>query len=239
MKTSAIILAGGTGKRMGTKTPKQFLLLNDRPVLWYSLDTFSKLDIVDEIVIVSSKDHMEYIQHDIVDLYGLHKVIAIVEGGRERYHSVANGLRAVSYDTDHVFIHDGARPFVSSYTIERCLHYSIKYEAAVAAVKSKDTIKIADDDSFVSSTPDRNKVWQVQTPQTFSYSVITEAYEKLLDEEDRLLKAGIPITDDTMVVKMFKDIDARLVESSYENIKITTPEDLVYAKSILDSRTKD
>ncbi len=239
MKNSAIILAGGSGRRMGSSTPKQFLTLDHKPILWYSLNTFSSSDIIDEIVIVSSKEYIDHIQSEIVDLYGFHKVTAITEGGRERYHSVARGLSSVSYDTDHVFIHDGARPFVSSYTIERCLHYVIKYDAAVAAVRSKDTIKIADDDRFISSTPNREQVWQVQTPQVFSYKLITDAYEKLLDQEDRLAQAGITVTDDTMVVKMFEDKDAKLVESSYDNIKITTPDDMLYAKAILESRNKE
>ncbi|MBQ8955757.1 MAG: 2-C-methyl-D-erythritol 4-phosphate cytidylyltransferase [Lachnospiraceae bacterium] len=232
MKCAVVILAGGSGKRMGTKIPKQYMDLCGKPVLYYSLKTFSDADFIDEIVIVADSGHIDKVQKEIVDLYGFHKVSAIKEGGRERYHSVARGLEALSRETDFVFIHDGARPFVTLYTIERCLHYTEKYRASVAAVKTKDTVKLADDDSMVQSTPDRAHVWQVQTPQTFDYLMIRDAYRKLLDDEERLRGAGITVTDDTMVAKMYAGVDARLVESTYENIKITTPEDIEYARLI-------
>ncbi len=232
MKCAAIILAGGTGKRMGAKVPKQYMELCGKPVLYYSLKTFSDTDFIGEIVIVAGAEYADKVQSEIVDLYGLHKVSSVVTGGRERYHSVHKGLEALPRETDYVFIHDGARPFISSYTIERCLHYAEKYKAAVAAVKSKDTVKIADDDSMVQSTPDRSHVWQVQTPQTFAYTLIRDAYRKLIDDEERLMAAGIAVTDDTMVAKMYADTDARLVESTYENIKLTTPDDMELAEMI-------
>ncbi len=238
MRCAAVILAGGTGRRMGNAIPKQYMDLHGRPVLYYSMKTFSDIEFIDEIVIVAAKDQIEKVQHDIVDLYGLHKISAVVPGGRERYHSVSKGLEALPADTDYVFIHDGARPFVNAYTIERCLHYAEKNRAAVAGVKAKDTIKIADDDSMVQSTPDRGHVWMVQTPQTFEYTLIRDAYRRLLDDEDRMKAAGIAVTDDTMVAKMYADVDARLVESTYDNIKITTPEDMELAKMIC-SRSED
>ena len=234
MKCSALILAGGSGRRMGNKTPKQYMDLNGKPVLYYSLKTFSDIEFIDEIVLVTSADQIERVQNEIVDLYGFHKISSVVAGGRERYNSVANGLEALAADTDYVFIHDGARPFVTSYTIERCLHYVKKYRAAVAAVKTKDTVKISDDDSRVQSTPDRGRVWMVQTPQTFEYLLIRNAYRKLLDDEERLKAAGVSVTDDTMVAKMYADADARLVESTYENIKITTPDDMEFARLICE-----
>jgi 2-C-methyl-D-erythritol 4-phosphate cytidylyltransferase len=235
VRCAAVLLAGGSGRRMGGKVPKQFKELSGKPVLWYSLKTFSESEIIDEIVIVSDEEHIGYVEKDIVDLYGFHKVSNVVKGGRERYHSVAKGLETVSSDTDFVFIHDGARPFVTEHTIERCLHYTEKYKAAVAAVKTKDTVKIADDDGFIVSTPDRANVWQVQTPQSFEYLLIRNAYRRLLDDEERLRSAGISVTDDTMVAKMYADVDAKLVESTYENIKLTTPGDLEYAESIMMS----
>lgn len=232
MKCAAIILAGGTGRRMGNNVPKQYMELQGKPVLYYSLKTFSGAEFINEVVIVAAGDYLDKVQADIVDLYGFHKTSAVVEGGRERYHSVANGLEALPEDTEYVFIHDGARPFVTSYTIERCLHYAKKYRASAAAVKAKDTIKIADDDSVIRSTPDRGHVWMVQTPQTFEYRLIRDAYRRLLDDEERLRAAGVNVTDDTMVAKMYADVDARLVESTYDNIKITTPEDMKLAKMI-------
>ncbi len=233
MRCAAVILAGGSGRRMNNKIPKQFIDIGGKPVLWYSIHIFSEMDFIDEIVIVSDESHREYIEKEIVDLYGFHKVSAVTSGGRERYHSVSHGLEAVSRETDYVFIHDGARPFVTAHTIERCFHYVKKYDAAVAAVRSKDTVKVGNDDGFVVSTPDRANVWQVQTPQCFSYLMIRDAYRHLIDDEDRLKAAGVTVTDDTMVAKMYADADARLVESTYENIKITTPDDLIYAESII------
>ena len=235
IRCAAVLLAGGAGRRMGGKVPKQFVDLNGKPVLCYSLKTFSESAIIDEIVIVSDEEHIGYVEKDIVDLYGFYKVSNVVKGGRERYHSVARGLEAVSADTDYVFIHDGARPFVTAHTIERCLHYTEKYKAAVAAVKVKDTVKIADDDGFIVSTPDRSNVWQVQTPQSFEYLLIRNAYRRLLDDEERLKSAGISVTDDTMVAKMYADVDAKLVESTYENIKLTTPGDLDYADHLINT----
>lgn len=232
MRCAAVILAGGSGKRMGSRIPKQYMELNGKPVLYYSLKTFSDAEFINEIVIVASDGYIEKVQREIVDLYGFHKVSSVISGGKERYHSVARGLERLSGETEYVFIHDGARPFVTYYTIERCLHYAEKYRAAVAAVKSKDTVKLADDDNMVKASPDRAHVWQVQTPQTFEYLLIRNAYRRLLDDEDRLREAGISVTDDTMVAKMYADIDARLVESTYENIKLTTPEDMEYAKLI-------
>lgn len=234
MRCAAIILAGGAGRRMGGGIPKQFMELQGKPVLYYSLKTFSDVDFIDEIVIVSSEEYIMKVQREIVDLYGFHKVSVVAVGGRERYASVANGLEALPGYIDYVFIHDGARPFVSSYTIERCLHYAEKYRAAVAGVKSKDTVKIGDDDSMITSTPDRAHVWQVQTPQVFEYQLIRDAYRHLMDDEERLKAAGIAVTDDTMVAKMYGDVDARLVESTYENIKLTTPQDMELARMIVD-----
>ncbi len=239
MKCAAVILAGGTGRRMGNKIPKQYIDLNGKPVLYYSLKTFSDAEFIDEIVVVADAEHTDRVQNDIVDLYGFHKISAVVAGGRERYHSVAKGLETLSLDTDYVFIHDGARPFATAYTLERCLHYAKKYRAAVAGVKAKDTIKISDDDSMVQSTPDRGHVWMVQTPQTFEFMLIRDAYRRLLDDEDRLKTAGISVTDDTMVAKMYADVDARLVESTYDNIKITTPEDMELAKIICLNREQE
>ncbi|MCR5774863.1 MAG: 2-C-methyl-D-erythritol 4-phosphate cytidylyltransferase [Lachnospiraceae bacterium] len=238
MRCAAVILSGGSGKRMNAQIPKQYMDLKGKPVLLYSLKTFSEAEFVDEIVIVADREHRDKVQSDIVDLYGMHKVSNVVVGGKERYHSVAHGLEALSRETDYVFIHDGARPFVTMYTLERCLHYAEKYKAAVAAVRSKDTVKVADDDAMIRSTPDRAHVWMVQTPQTFEYPLIKDAYRRLIDDEDRLRAAGIAVTDDTMVAKMYADVDARLVESTYDNIKLTTPEDMEYAETICEKMLK-
>ncbi|MBQ7464505.1 MAG: 2-C-methyl-D-erythritol 4-phosphate cytidylyltransferase [Lachnospiraceae bacterium] len=237
MKNIAIVLAGGSGRRMGSDRPKQYMDLLGKPLICYSLETF-EASFVDAVILVCIPGDEDFCRKEIVDRYGFKKVKAVVSGGRERYDSVYNGLKETE-GFDHVFIHDGARPFVSEHTLERCLHYVEKYGAAVAAVRAKDTVKIENGDGFVEQSPDRSKVWMMQTPQVFDRDMIADCYEKLKRDEKRLLDAGVYITDDTMVAKMYADADAKLVESSYDNIKITTETDMVIAEAILKKRSKE
>ena len=174
-KYTAIVLAAGSGKRMNSKVHKQYLIIQDRPVLYYSLKAFED-SAVDEIVLVVGKGEEKFCRKEIVDKYGISKVKAIVEGGKERYHSVFEGLKQTS-DADYVLIHDGARPFVNQDIIRRCMQEVQKYQACVVGMPVKDTIKIADEEGYAKQTPDRKNVWMIQTPQTFSYALILEAYE--------------------------------------------------------------
>mgnify|MGYP000459912172 CR=1 FL=1 len=180
-KSTAIVLAAGQGKRMGTKIQKQFLDLKGKPVLWYSLHAFEMSEWIDEIILVTGEDLISYCKEEIVERYGFQKVHAVVAGGAERYHSVYRGLQAIS-DVEQriVFIHDGARPFVTGEILERCLTDATEYGACVAGMPVKDTIKIADAKGMIRETPDRNLVWMVQTPQVFDASLIRSAYQKLL-----------------------------------------------------------
>lgn len=228
-KCIAIVLAAGQGKRMNAKVHKQYLLIQDKPVLYYSLRAFEESNIIDEIVMVTGDGEEEYCKQEIVDKYNFSKVGKIVIGGKERYHSVYQGLMAIDA-CDYVFIHDGARPFVSETILERCCEAVEQYQACVAGVRVKDTVKIEDGNGMIASTPNRNVVWTVQTPQVFAYPLIKDAYEKLLQEEHQLLEKGIVITDDTMVVETFSDCKIKIVEGDYTNIKITTPEDLTVAE---------
>ena len=237
MKVNAIVLAGGRGKRMGSNIPKQYMELCGKPVLYYSLKAFED-SFIDNVIIVCGAGDEDYVRKEIVIKYGITKVTKIVAGGKERYHSVYNGLIA-SGGCDYVYIHDGARPLIDQYILERCQHYVEKFRAAVAAAKAKDTIKIENGDGFIKSTPDRSLVWLMQTPQVFEYRLVKDAYEKLIDQESRLLSAGVSITDDTMVVKMFEEIDARLVENPKSNLKITTPEDLEIAAFLMDKYARE
>lgn len=232
--TTAIILAAGQGKRMNSDVHKQYLLINDRPILYYSLKAFEN-SFIDNIVLVVGKGEQEYCKKEIVEKYGIQKISAIVEGGKERYHSVAYGLRAINWNCDYVFIHDGARPFVDNEILNRVYHEVIISKACVVGMPVKDTIKIADSDECVDSTPDRNRVWQVQTPQVFDKRIILESYEKLLSEESDLISNGVSITDDAMVLEYYTDCKIKLVMGSYQNIKITTPEDLEIAKVFMDN----
>lgn len=224
-KYAAIVLAAGSGKRMNSQVHKQYLIIQDRPVLYYSLKEFQD-SAVDEIVLVVGKGEEEFCRREIVDKYGISKVKAIVEGGKERYHSVFEGLKQTS-DADYVLIHDGARPFVNQDIIRRCMQEVQKYQACVVGMPVKDTIKIADEEGYAKQTPDRKNVWMIQTPQTFSYALIYEAYEEMLKTEDTA------ITDDAMVLERIKGKKSKLIEGSYRNIKITTPEDLLIANVYL------
>lgn len=224
-KYAAIVLAAGSGKRMNSKVHKQYLIIQGRPVLYYSLKAFED-SAVDEIVLVVGKGEEKFCRKEIVDKYGISKVKAIVEGGKERYHSVFEGLKQTS-DADYVLIHDGARPFVNQDIIRRCMQEVQKYQACVVGMPVKDTIKIADEGGYAKQTPDRKNVWMIQTPQTFSYALIYEAYEEMLKTEDTA------ITDDAMVLERIKGKKSKLIEGSYRNIKITTPEDLLIANVYL------
>ena len=224
-KYAAIVLAAGSGKRMNSQVHKQYLIIQNRPVLYYSLKAFED-SAVDEIVLVVGKGEEEFCRKEIVDKYGISKVKAIVEGGKERYHSVFEGLKQTS-DADYVLIHDGARPFVNQDIIRRCMQEVQKYQACVVGMPVKDTIKIADEGGYAKQTPDRKNVWMIQTPQTFSYALIYEAYEEMLKTEDTA------ITDDAMVLERIKGKKSKLIEGSYRNIKITTPEDLLIANVYL------
>lgn len=228
-KCIAIVLAAGQGKRMNASVQKQYLLIKGHPVLYYSLKAFEE-SFVDEIILVTGKDEIQYCRSEIVEHYGFQKVKQIVAGGKERYHSVYEGLCAVQ-GADYVFIHDGARPFVTEGIMERTLQGAREYGACVAGMPVKDTIKMIDEDGFTESTPERSKVWLVQTPQTFSYALIKNAYQELIEQEKN--GYAINVTDDAMVLECITGRKTKLTEGSYENIKITTPSDLQVAESLL------
>lgn len=234
-KNIAIVLAAGSGSRMGTTRKKQYLLLNDKPMLYYSLHTFEESKYITDIILVVGAGEEDYVREEIVKLYSFQKVREIVHGGKERYHSVHAGIQAIStYITDstdncHVWIHDGARPFITEKILERLYGTVKETKACVTAMPVKDTIKIADGDGYISTTPNRNLVWQIQTPQVFAYDLVREAYETLLQKESTLAHRGIAVTDDAMVVETFTNQKVKLVEGDYRNIKITTPEDLQIA----------
>ena len=224
-KCTAIVLAAGKGSRMGTKVHKQYLELQGRPVLYYSLKVFEDSDIIDDIILVTGKGEVEYCRNSIVAYYHLTKVRNIVEGGKERYESVYNALCAIPGDGEgYVFIHDGARPFVNSGMIERSYETVEKYKACVVGMPVKDTIKIVDEEQYAKLTPDRKSLWQVQTPQVFDKRLIREAYSLMMKSGDT------DITDDAMVVERYMNQRVKMIEGSYRNLKITTPEDLEIAE---------
>jgi len=232
-KCVAIVLAAGQGKRMNSNIQKQYLLLKDKPVLFYSLKIFEE-SFIDEIILVVGKGEIDYCQIEIVNKYGFSKVTHIVEGGKERYHSVIKGIEAASTcECSLLFIHDGARPFLTQTILKRVYDEARVVGAAIVAMPVKDTIKIADQKCFAQETPDRKTVWLIQTPQVFEYQIIRDAYFKLIAEEEKVIAERISVTDDAMVLEMFGNHCIKLVEGSYDNIKITTPEDLKIANALM------
>lgn len=227
---SAIVLSAGVGSRMKSDIPKQYMDLNGKPVIYYSLKAFQDNGF-SSIVLVCGKDDVEYCQKEIVEKYNLTSVKAVVPGGKERYHSVFEGLKTVK-DADYVFIHDGARPMLSQDIIKRLKIAVVEEEAAVAGMPVKDTIKIVDEDAYVSETPERKYVWQVQTPQCFALPIIYEAYESIIRDEEEGWTIPV-VTDDAMVLSYATDHEIKMVEADYRNIKITTPEDLQIASVFL------
>lgn len=218
-KCTAIVLAAGQGKRMGTKVQKQYLEIAGKPVLYYSLHAFEQSPIINQIILVVGEGQTEYCQKEIVEKYQFQKVTKIVQGGAERYHSVWNGLQEVS-DGDYVFIHDGARPFITEEILERAYKDVQECKACVVGMPVKDTIKLASSDGFVEETPERSRVWMIQTPQVFETTLVKEAYHLLMEQENS------NVTDDAMVVEQMLGHSVKLTKGSYENIKITTREDL-------------
>ncbi|MGN0335710.1 MAG: 2-C-methyl-D-erythritol 4-phosphate cytidylyltransferase [Lachnospiraceae bacterium] len=229
MKNVAIVLAAGQGRRMKSRVQKQYLLIEDKPVLYYSLNVFEQSPLISEIILVTGAEDREYCRREIVEKYGFTKVTKITAGGKERYHSVFEGLKAIE-TADYVYIHDGARPFADEEMLERAQEAVQSCGACAVGMPVKDTIKIADREGYAAQSPDRRFVWSVQTPQVFSFDLIKGAYTKLMENEME------GITDDAMVVESMTDHRVKLVEGSYKNIKITTPEDLEIAAVFCGSK---
>lgn len=221
-KNVAVVLAAGRGKRMNSAVQKQYLLIQGLPVLYYSLKQFQDCPFIDEIVLVTGQEEIAYCREEIAERYGITKVKKIVPGGAERYHSVYEGLKAAG-DCAYVYIHDGARPFLSQEILERAREGVREYGACVVGMPVKDTIKISDENGFANYTPPRNQVWMIQTPQAFAYKTILDAYTGIVKQ------GQTAVTDDAMVLETMTGKKSRLVLGSYENIKITTPEDLEIA----------
>ncbi len=237
----AIVLAGGSGSRMNSEVAKQYLLLKGKEILYYSLKTFQDNKNISDIILVARPEDIDYCRYNIVEKYGFEKIRKICAGGKERYNSVYNGLCLVeelSKDIEHevVLIHDGARPFVTHEMIDRSVSNMEFGSACTVGVPVKDTIKIVfekDGEMFGKETPDRNTLYQIQTPQTFKYELIRLAYEKMLSDKNH------NITDDTMIVELYGGMGCKVIMGSYENLKITTPEDLIFAEKIVEKNLEN
>ena len=227
---TAIVLAAGQGKRMGTSVQKQYIELDRHPLIYYTLQTFEDSRVIDDIVLVVGPGQEDYVYQEIVRKYYFTKIKAIVPGGKERYDSVYVGLKNCE-DCDYVFIHDGARPFVEEEILQQALQTVQTCGACVAAVPSKDTVKIVNEEGLIVDTPDRSKVWIVQTPQVFEYALIRRAYDKLMNGPHA------QVTDDAMAVELMENHPVKVTKGSYYNIKITTPEDMMLAKAYVQARS--
>lgn len=230
MKTSAIIVAAGKGRRMGRDYNKQYICLGDRPILAHTINVFEENKLIDEIILVVGKGEIEFVNEDIVKKYRFKKISNVVEGGAQRQDSVYNGLKAIDNECSIVLIHDGARPFVTNNIIEEGINIAKKVEACIVAVPVKDTIKVVNTDMYVAETPNRETLWSVQTPQIFKYKLLMNAYENLQHSQ-------INVTDDAMLVESLGQ-RVKIINGSYENIKITTPEDLMLGEGILKDRAR-
>lgn len=225
---SVIIAAAGMSNRMGSKMNKQFLAVGGKPILAHTIEKFENSKFIDEIILVSKEGETEYCRKEIIKKYKFEKVSKIIKGGKERQDSIYNGLLALNEKTEIVLTHDGARPFISKENIRDGIKEVFKTGSCVVGVPVKDTIKIVGEDKNIEHTPPRATIWAAQTPQCFPREVIVKAYEKAIKE-------GYLGTDDSSLVERLGH-RVKMIMGSYENIKITTPEDLVLAESLFKEK---
>jgi len=228
-KVTALIPAAGMGRRMGKAVAKQFLPLGDKPMLAHTLLVFQRSTEIDEIIPILSQEDMESCLRDIIERYHITKVRTLVVGGKERQDSVANGLQKLEKDASIVLVHDGVRPFVTESMIAETVERARKGECVTIGVPIKDTIKETDEHGVVRRTLERNRLWAIQTPQAFPLKILKRAYEESLTNK-------LYGTDDASLVERAGG-KVHVIMGSYDNIKITTPEDLILAEEILKRRS--
>lgn len=217
---SAIITAAGSGQRMNAGKPKLEIKIKDKPIINYTVDKFVNLEVFDEILIVTSSDLLEEYTNRFENI----KNVKVVLGGSSREESTFNGLKSLDERSQIVVCHDGARPNVSEKTILDSIDSAIEFGSGIACVKSKDTIKLVKD-HIVEFTPNRDNLYNVQTPQTFKTDLILKAYNSVFGK--------VKTTDDASFLEEINE-KVHIVEGTYENIKITTKEDLLFAKMIME-----
>ncbi|MEM9478085.1 MAG: 2-C-methyl-D-erythritol 4-phosphate cytidylyltransferase [Verrucomicrobiota bacterium] len=217
MKTCAIVVAAGTSQRMGFD--KLMAPLAGKAVLQHSLEALSQCEDIDGIVVVAGEERRVFIEG-----LGLTNVVAIVEGGAERHHSVANGLAAVPQETEFVAVHDAARPLIQAEQISACLAAAREHGAASLAHRITETVKRADESGFVTESLDRNNLWAMETPQCFRLDLLREAYSVVL-------KDGLFITDEVSAMQHFGK-GVRVIENYHQNPKITFKADISFAEKL-------
>ena len=221
---TAVIVAAGKGKRMGTEISKQFLPLGGKEILAHTVQKFEKAKNIRDIILVTGADSLQDVQ-EMAQEYGWEKIVSIVAGGKERQDSVWNGLQQVAADTEIFLIHAGVRPFVTEDILKISIETALEMGGCVAGVPAKDTIKVCDGENIAIATPDRNVLWQIQTPQTFRKERIVKAYEQAKED-------GFVGTDDASFAEHC-GYPVKVIMGSYRNIKITTKEDLIIGEAFL------
>ena len=221
---TAVIVAAGKGKRMGTELSKQFLPLCGKEILAHTVEKFEKAEKIRDIILVTGEDSLQDVQ-DMTQEYGWEKIRSIVAGGKERQDSVWNGLQEVSADAEIVLIHDGVRPFVTEDILNLSMETAMEMGGCVAGVPAKDTIKVCNSENIAVDTPDRSTLWQIQTPQTFRRELIMKAYMQAKED-------GFVGTDDASLAE-YSGYPVKVIMGSYRNIKITTKEDLLIGEAFL------
>lgn len=222
-----IIVAAGSGSRMKANINKQFIKLNDKEIIAYTIEKFYNNKNISDIVVVIKEDEAEFFKNEILDKYNFDN-IKVAYGGKERQNSVYNGIKALDKKCEYVLVHDGARPFVDESTINKSIEKVKEYKAIVVGVPVKDTIKIVNANNDIVDTPNRSTLWAVQTPQTFNYNILKKAYEDAFESD-------FYGTDDAMLVERI-GYTVKMIEGSYNNIKVTTPEDINMGIQILNSK---
>lgn len=230
-KVSVIIPAAGKGKRMKADKSKQFISIEGKDMLAYTIDVFQNMKEIDEIVIVVGKEDVEYVKIMVRDKYSFNKVSNIVSGGLERQDSVYNGLKVIDSDNDIVLIHDGARPMIQVKDIIKVIEETIIHKAVVLGVKVKDTIKVVNQSHEIVDTPPREFLYAIQTPQGFNKPLLVNAYEKSKKSKEVM-------TDDAMIVEKYGDHTVFVIEGDYSNIKMTIPDDLEMFKTYIEKQRK-
>jgi len=226
----AVILAAGSGTRMGSETAKQFMDLCGRPLLAVTLNHFQRCNLVDRIVLVVPPEHIEYCRSEIVDRFTFNKVYKIVPGGERRQDSVRNGLEAINHPCNLVLIHDGVRPLMSNGLLERLIEAAQGCKAVITGLPVKESVKEVDSTARVLRSIDRRGVYLIQTPQIFRLGDIKLAHKKAVEHgwEDA--------TDDAFLVEKL-GIPVTIIQGEEDNIKVTTPRDLEIARLLLSKRS--
>lgn len=227
MKTYAIILASGTGSRFGSDIPKQFLKINGKTILEYSIEAFENSKQIDNVVVVITSEYKTLAQ-DIITQKGYKKIAKILAGGKERKDSSFIGINSIEETEAKVLIHDCARPLVSQEIITNCINSLDNYDGVCTAIASSDTILETQND-IITNIPERSKLMRAQTPQAFKLSIIKKAHELSKNEEG--------FTDDCGLVIKYNLCPIKIINGSEENIKITYPEDIIIAEKILRNRS--